>query len=100
MVNSTTGVQWGANESSVDQGQASSNNQFGSSASAGSVQRRKTTKEKVQSAFSIQNDFQNRNITNKPDSDEFFNFIIFMIIIPVINFLVMVIAASVRDASI
>merc|ERR1711914_11239 len=66
----------------------------------GSFQRRKTTKEKVQESFSIGNDFKNRNITNRPDGDEFFNFIIFMIIIPLINFMVMIIAASVRDASI
>ena len=41
----------------------------------GSFQRRKTTKEKVQESFSIRNDFKNRNITNRPDGDEFFNFI-------------------------
>ena len=41
----------------------------------GSFQRRKTTKEKVQESFSIGNDFKNRNITNRPDGDEFFNFI-------------------------
>jgi len=95
MVESSTGVQWSEN-----QVQSSSNNQFGSSGSAGSFQRRKTTKEKVQGAFAIQNDIINRNYTNKPDGDEFFNFIIFMIIIPIVNFLVMIIAASVRDASI
>ena len=70
MVESSTGVQWSEN-----QVQSSSNNQFGSSASAGSFQRRKTTKEKVQGAFAIQNDIINRNYTNKPDGDEFFNFI-------------------------
>ena len=41
----------------------------------GSFQRRKTTKDKVQESFSIGNDFKNRNITNRPDGDEFFNFI-------------------------
>ena len=70
MVESSTGVQWSEN-----QVQATSNNQFGASDSAGSFQRRKTTREKVQGAFAIQNDIINRNYTNKPDSDEFFNFI-------------------------
>ena len=70
MVESSTGVQWIEN-----QVQSSSNSQFWSSGSAGSFQRRKTTKEKVQGAFAIQNDIINRNITNKPDGDEFFNFI-------------------------
>ena len=71
MVESSTGVQWSEN-----QVQSSSNNpEFGASDSAGSFQRRKTTKEKVQGAFAIQNDIINRNYTNKPDGDEFFNFI-------------------------
>ena len=70
MVESSTGVQWSEN-----QVQSSSNNQFGSSESAGLFQRRKTTKEKVQSAFAIQNNLIHRNYTNKPDEDEFFNFI-------------------------
>ena len=66
MVESSTSFQW--NENQV---QSTSNNQ----SSAGSFQRRKTTKEKVQGAFAIQNDIINRNITNKPDGDEFVNFI-------------------------
>ena len=41
----------------------------------GSFQRRKTTKEKVQESFAIGNDIKNRGFTNRPDGDEFFNFI-------------------------
>ena len=68
MVESSTSIQWSEN-----QVQPTSNNQFGVSESAG--QRRKTTREKIQGAFAIQNDIINRNYTNKPDGDEFFNFI-------------------------
>ena len=59
MVESSTSIQWSENQVPA----------------AGSFQRQKTTKEKIQGAFAIQNDIINRNIRIKPDGDEFFNFI-------------------------
>ena len=42
-----------------------------------SIRRRKTTKEQIQGALAIQNDYKNRNIVTDPDreEDEYFCFI-------------------------
>ena len=42
-----------------------------------SIRRRKTTKEQIQDALAIQNDYKNRNIVTDPDreEDEYFCFI-------------------------
>ena len=46
------------------------------------IRRRKTTKEQVQRAFSIQDDFKNRNIQTNSDESEFVNFISKFVLAP------------------
>ena len=81
---------------------------------SGGSYRKKTTGEQLKSAFSIHKDAMDHNLKSSP-GEEFFNFmgmllhfswlidnmiLVFMIIFPVINFLVMIIAASARDSTI
>jgi len=67
-----------------------------------STRRRKTAKEQLQNALAIQNDYKNRNIVTDPDreEDEFVCFIVYMIIVPIVNLLIMIIAATIRDSAI